>query len=117
MPIGTNSQQPDTIVRLQGAGGADLLHGQTTADFKNLSAGDVRYAAFCDPKGRVLADVRAVVISDTEILLRGRARVIENLTVHLKPFLMFARTTMTPTDWHISAGTTEQCATDRDARL
>ena len=57
MPPETNSQHPDIIVRLQGAGGAELLHGQTTADFKNPGAGDVRYAAFCDPKGRVLADV------------------------------------------------------------
>ena len=110
MPTETNGQHPDIIVRLQGAGGAELLHGQTTADFKNLGAGDVRYAAFCDPKGRVLADVRAVVISDTEILLRGRAPVIEHLSAHLKPFLMFARATMTPTDWCISAESTERRA-------
>lgn len=108
MPTEINGQHPDIIVRLQGAGGAELLHGQTTADFKNLGAGDVRYAAFCDPKGRVLADVRAVVISDTEILLRGRAPVIEHLSAHLKPFLMFARATMTPTDWCISAESTER---------
>ena len=110
MPPETNSQHPDIIVRLQGAGGAELLHGQTTADFKNPGAGDVRYAAFCDPKGRVLADVRAVVVSDTEILLRGRAAVIENLSAHLKPFLMFARATMTPTDWCISAEAAERGA-------
>jgi folate-binding protein YgfZ len=110
MPTEINGQQPDIIARLQGAGGAELLHGQTTADFKNLGAGDVRYAAFCDPKGRVLADVRAVVISDTEILLRGRARVLEPLSAHLKPFLMFARATMTPTDWCISAESTERRA-------
>ena len=110
MPPETNSQHPDIIVRLQGAGGAELLHGQTTADFKNPGAGDVRYAAFCDPKGRVLADVRAVVVSDTEILLRGRAAVIENLSAHLKPFLMFARATMTPTDWCISAEAAERRA-------
>ena len=108
MPTEINGQQPDIIVRLQGVGGAELLHGQTTADFKNLGAGDVRYAAFCDPKGRVLADVRAVVISDTEILLRGRAPVIEHLSAHLKPFLMFARATMTPTDWCISTESTER---------
>jgi len=107
MPPETNSQHPDIIVRLQGAGGAELLHGQTTADFKNPGAGDVRYAAFCDPKGRVLADVRAVVVSDTEILLRGRADVIQNLSAHLKPFLMFARATMTPTDWCINAEAAE----------
>lgn len=111
MPPETDRQQSDIIVSLQGPGVAELLHGQTTADFKGLSAGDVRYAAFCDPKGRVLADVRAVVISDAEILLRGRAPVIERLTKHLKPFLMFARATMSPTDWQISAANTKQRAT------
>ena len=37
-------------------------------------------------EGRVLADVGAVVIGGSEILLRGRAPVIEHLTAHLKPF-------------------------------
>ena len=36
MPTEINGQQPDIIVRLQGVGGAELLHGQTTADFKTL---------------------------------------------------------------------------------
>ena len=103
MPPQIRGQQRDIVMRLQGQGGAELLHGQTTADFKEPRSGESRYAAFCDPKGRVLADVRVVVISQDEILLRGRAQVIEKLAEHLKPFLMFARATMTPTDWHIGA--------------
>ena len=103
MPSKLHSQQRDIVMRLQGEGGAELLHGQTTADFKELRAGQSRYAAFCDPKGRILADVRAVMISPDDILVRGRTQVLERLADHLKPFLMFARTTMTPTDWHVSA--------------
>jgi len=103
MPPELHSQQRDIVMRLQGEGGAKLLHGQTTADFKELRAGESRYAAFCDPKGRILADVRAVMISPDDILVRGRTQVLERLADHLKPFLMFARTTMTPTDWHVSA--------------
>ena len=103
MPPKLHSQQRDIVMRLQGEGGAELLHGQTTADFKELRAGESRYAAFCDPKGRILADVRAVMISPDDILVRGRTQVLERLADHLKPFLMFARTTMTPTDWHVSA--------------
>ena len=108
MPPQLLSQQRDIVMRLQGEGAAELLHGQTTADFKELRAGESRYAAFCDPKGRVLADVRAVLISPQDILVRGRAQVLEKLAEHLKPFLMFARATMTPTDWHI--GARESCA-------
>ncbi|MBM27152.1 MAG: hypothetical protein CME58_02120 [Halieaceae bacterium] len=103
MPPQLHSQQRDIVMRLQGEGGAELLHGQTTADFRELRAGESRYAAFCDPKGRILADVRAVMISPDDILVRGRTQVLERLADHLKPFLMFARTTMTPTDWHVSA--------------
>ena len=103
MPPKLHSQQRDMVMRLQGEGGAELLHGQTTADFMELRAGESRYAAFCDPKGRILADVRAVMISPDDILVRGRTQVLERLADHLKPFLMFARTTMTPTDWHVSA--------------
>lgn len=108
MPPQLHSQQRDIVMRLQGKGAAELLHGQTTADFKGLRAGESRYAAFCDPKGRVLADVRAVLISPEDILVRGRTQVLKKLAEHLKPYLMFARATMTPTDWHI--GARESCA-------
>ena len=80
------SQHPDIIMRLEGSGAADLLHGQTTADFSACQEGDVRYAAFCNPKGRVLADVRVVVIHENEMLLRGRREVMLRLAEHLKPF-------------------------------
>ena len=72
--------QPDVIMRLTGHGGAELLHGQTTANFKQLVPGEHRYAAFCNPKGRVLADIRAVMISDELILLRGRLTVMHQLS-------------------------------------
>ena len=80
-----------------------MLHGQTTANFERLVPGEHRYAAFCNPKGRVLADVRAVMISDELILLRGRLTVMRHLAEHLKPFLMFARAELAQTDWQIVA--------------
>ena len=55
---------------LTGSAGKEFLHGQTTADFSSCGDGDVRYAAFCNPKGRVLADVLAVIIDDEQILTR-----------------------------------------------
>ena len=88
-------------MRLSGSGGREFLHGQTTADFNDCGAGGLRYAAFCNPKGRVLADVLAVVVDDQEILLRGRATVMAALAEHLKPYLGFSRCSLTPTDWRI----------------
>jgi len=106
------SQHTDIIMRLEGSGAADLLHGQTTADFSACQERDVRYAAFCNPKGRVLADVRVVVIHSNEMLLRGRREVMLQLGEHLKPFLAFARSTLTPTDWQVSITPAGE-ATDR----
>ena len=97
-------------MRLSGSGGREFLHGQTTADFNDCGAGSVRYAAFCNPKGRVLADVLAVVIDEQEILLRGRTKVMAALAEHLKPYLGFSRCSLTPTDWRIGwyAGPTDE---------
>ena len=88
-------------MRLSGSGGREFLHGQTTADFSCCGAGDLRYAAFCNPKGRVLADVLAVIVDEQEILLRGRRTVMAALAEHLKPYLGFARCSLAPTDWRI----------------
>ena len=103
MSADADLNQPDVIMRLTGQGGAELLHGQTTANFERLVPGEHRYAAFCNPKGRVLADIRAVMISDELILLRGRLTVMRHLAEHLKPFLMFARAELAQTDWQIVA--------------
>jgi len=89
-------------MQLSGSGGREFLHGQTTADFNGCGVGSLRYAAFCNPKGRVLADVLAVVIDEQEILLRGRTTVMAALAEHLKPYLAFSRCSFTPTDWCIS---------------
>ena len=88
-------------MRLSGNGGKEFLHGQTTADFNDCGPGDLRYAAFCNPKGRVLADVLAVIVDEQEILLRGRATVMAALAEHLTPYLGFARCSLTLTDWRI----------------
>ena len=84
---------------LTGSAGKEFLHGQTTADFSSCGDGDVRYAAFCNPKGRVLADVLAVIIDDEQILLRGRQAVMLALSEHLKPYLAFSRCVLAATDW------------------
>ena len=84
---------------LTGSAGREFLHGQTTADFSSCGDGDVRYAAFCNPKGRVLADVLAVIIDDEQILLRGRQAVMLALSEHLKPYLAFSRCVLAATDW------------------
>jgi len=51
-------------VSLTGPDAKKVLQGQTTADFESAQPGQHLFATFCNPKGRVLADVLAVVVQD-----------------------------------------------------
>jgi folate-binding protein YgfZ len=59
------------------------------------------YTAFCNPKGRVLADALAIIISDDTVLLRGRKPVMEALSAHLTPFLAFSKSALKATQWTV----------------
>ena len=79
-----------------------MLQGQTTADFESAQPGQQLFATFCNPKGRVLADVLAVVVQDDTVLLRGRRAVMTHLAEHLKPYLAFSKSTLEQTDWLVA---------------
>ncbi|MEK9919151.1 MAG: hypothetical protein VW519_00725 [Luminiphilus sp.] len=92
----------DCILRLEGPDAILFLQGQTTSDFQKAEVGDHLYAAFCNPKGRVLADVLAVVTARDTIFLRGRCEVMAQLAAHLKPYLAFSKATLATTEWTIT---------------
>ena len=103
--ISIHSLEPDEcILELAGADAKVFLQGQTTADFQAAQVGARVHTAFCDAKGRVLADALAVVVADTAVLLRGRKSVLEQLATHLRPYLAFSKSTLTPTDWAVYCG-------------
>jgi folate-binding protein YgfZ len=93
----------EALLHLQGPDAAKFLQGQTTADFLNAAPNSLLRGAFCNPKGRVLADFLAAVISHENIWLRSRRAVAEHLVAHLERYLMFSRATLTLTDWAVSA--------------
>ena len=95
----------DLVMTLVGADAIQFLQGQTTADFENAQLGAVRFAAFCNPKGRVIADVLAVIVSAEHVMMRGRKTVMAALAVHLKPYLSFSKSTLTESDWSIACRT------------
>jgi len=95
----------DLVMTLVGADAIQFLQGQTTADFENAQLGAVRFAAFCNPKGRVIADVLAVIVSAEHVMMRGRKAVMAALAVHLKPYLSFSKSTLTESDWSIACRT------------
>lgn len=88
----------EVLLKLEGIDAKNFLQGQTTANFEAALSGDVLAGAFCDVKGRVLADFLAAIVSDALILLRLDKAVSEQLQNHLKPYLMFSKSTLTPTE-------------------
>lgn len=93
----------EALLHLHGPDAAKFLQGQTTADFLNAAPNSLLRGAFCNPKGRVLADFLAAVISHEDIWLRSRRAVAEHLVAHLERYLMFSKATLTLTDWAVSA--------------
>lgn len=86
----------EVLLLLEGPDSRNFLHGQTTADFAQSAPGAAIAGAFCDLKGRVLTDFLAVVISESRIVLRVRAALASRLSEHLKKYLMFAKSSLTP---------------------
>ena len=90
----------DCILSFDGADVRDVLHGQTTRNFKALDLHHPIDGVFCDLKGRVITDFTAVLTSDTTVLMRVSEGVAELLQEHLAKYLMFSKTKMTTLDWH-----------------
>lgn len=85
----------DALLLLQGPDSAGFLQGQTTANFKAVEALSVLWGAFCDVKGRVIADFLALVIDENRILLRVSADLSVSLQEHLAKYLMFSKAELT----------------------
>ena len=90
----------DHIFSFDGADVRDVLHGQTTRNFKTLELNQPIDGAFCDLKGRVITDFTAVLTSETTVLMRVSEGVAALLQEHLAKYLMFSKTKMTTLDWH-----------------
>ena len=90
----------DCILSFDGADVRDVLHGQTTRNFKALDLHHPIDGAFCDLKGRVITDFTAVLTSETTVLMRVSHGVAALLQQHLAKYLMFSKTKMTRLDWH-----------------
>jgi folate-binding protein YgfZ len=89
---------PEQVLQLSGADARLVLQGQTTADFQKADVGTQLHAAFCNPKGRVLADTLAIVVAEDTVLMRGRQSVMTKLAAHLKPYIAFSKSTLTTLD-------------------
>jgi folate-binding protein YgfZ len=87
------------VLSLTGPDALSFLQGQTTSNFIDLSYPARVFGAFCDVKGRVLADFLAVVIDSETVLLRVSADLCDWLTNHLGKYLQFSRASLMITDY------------------
>ncbi|MBT5068148.1 MAG: folate-binding protein YgfZ [Halieaceae bacterium] len=90
----------DAVLEFSGPDVRSVLQGQTTKNFQTLSLNVAIDGAFCDLKGRVIADFTAVMTSDDRALLRTNAGVALSLQTHLGKYLMFSKTTLTLLPWN-----------------
>lgn len=93
----------DTILEFNGSDARTVLQGQTTRNFADAAEGSVVEGAFCDLKGRVIADFCAVIASDDCILLRTNAEVATSLSSHLQKYLMFSKTKLSTPEMSVWA--------------
>ena len=80
-------------IRMWGKDPARMLHGLITNDLLKADAGRGVYAAMLTPKGRMIADLRAFLRADGEVLVDLAAASLEGTRDHLKKFVppMFAK--------------------------
>ena len=89
------------VLSLTGPDALSFLQGQTTANFIDLRYPARVFGAFCDVKGRVLADFLAVVIDSEMVLLRVSADLCDWLMSHLGKYLQFSRASLMITDYPV----------------
>ncbi len=76
---------------LTGAGAAEFLNGQITADVLELQPGRGTYAALLTPKGKIITDLRVLAIDDRdgpELLLLCERSGLQALFDHLRRHLI-----------------------------
>jgi len=79
------------VIRAQGEEAAKFLHGQLTQDFALLGLSEARLAAFCSPKGRMLASFVGFKRAHDDILLVCSRDVLPAALKRLSMFVMRAK--------------------------
>ncbi len=105
-PLPTPAEQPTVldgvallthlgIIKIDGEDAAKFIHGQLTQDFSLLDLHTTRLAAFCSPKGRMLASFIGFKRSNTEIWLICSRDLLAPTLKRLSMFVMRAKARLT----------------------
>lgn len=91
------------VIRAQGDDAAAFLHGQLSNDFALLGLSQARLAAYCSPKGRMLASFVALKRSPSELWLACDAQVLPASLKRLSMFVLRAKAKLTDASAEIVA--------------
>lgn len=83
------------VIKITGEDAAKFIHNQLTQDFSLLDLHTARLAAFCSPKGRVLASFIGFKRSQQEILLICSQDILAATLKRLSMFVMRAKAQLT----------------------
>jgi folate-binding protein YgfZ len=83
------------IIKVEGDDAAKFIHGQLTQDFSLLDLHTARLAAFCSPKGRMLASFIGFKRSNTEVWLICSRDILAPTLKRLSMFVMRAKARLT----------------------
>lgn len=81
----------DTLIHLRGQRISEFLQGQLTADMRSLTQQVALLAAFCNPQGRVLADLLVLQLSGEHCVMRTRRAIAEQCATALAKYAQFSR--------------------------
>jgi tRNA-modifying protein YgfZ len=79
------------LIRATGDDAASFLHSQLTNDFEHLAAGRAQLAAFCSPKGRMLASFTAWKADSADIFLECDSALLPATLKRLQMFVLRAK--------------------------
>lgn len=91
------------VIRAQGDDAASFLHGQLSNDFALLGLSQARLAAYCSPKGRMLASFVAFKRSASELWLACDAQVLPAALNRLSMFVLRAKAKLTDAGAELAA--------------
>lgn len=82
------------VIRSQGSDSAEFLQSQLSNDIHALDAGHSQLAAYCNPKGRMLAQFRVIPGTGDEHLLVLNRELMDNTLKRLRMFVLRSQVTL-----------------------
>ena len=85
-------------IRVSGPDSAKFMQGQFSCNLTEVNGDQFKRGSCCNAKGRMITSF-SVAKTDDDYLLTMDAGLVESSLAHLKKYMVFFKTQMTPSDW------------------